>query len=225
MFCRRTSGRQGIKRSDETGRRQVPNFPRGGSSHARLLSATIACGTLGDSVPASSHGAQGGRCQFRKTGARLSNRSTPTGLNISWLARWRWPATDSCYTGDLDVLVRNSPDNAQRLEAALAEFGLAAFGLKASDFVDSYRVIQLGVPPYRIDLLTSLTGVTFEEAWTIETVNQQVEAKHSGMRAKADATRFRSLFLGKPSIMAALFPLIEKPQAGAERSSAANGQD
>jgi hypothetical protein len=59
----------------------------------------------------------------------------------------------------------------------------------------------------------------------IETVNQQAEAKHSGMRAKADATRFRSLFLGKPSIMAALFPRTEKPQAGPERSSAANGQD
>jgi len=38
-------------------------------------------------------------------------------------------------------------------------------GLKADDFVDSYRVIQLGVPPNRIDLLTSLTGVTFDEAW------------------------------------------------------------
>jgi hypothetical protein len=69
------------------------------------------------------------------------------------------------YTGDLDVLVRNSPDNAQRLEAVLAEFGFAALGLKATDFADTYRVIQLGVPPNRIDLLTSLTGVTFDQAW------------------------------------------------------------
>jgi hypothetical protein len=69
------------------------------------------------------------------------------------------------YTGDLDVLVRNSPDNAQRLESALAEFGFAALGLRAADFVDSYRVVQLGVPPFRIDLLTSLTGVTFDQAW------------------------------------------------------------
>ncbi len=69
------------------------------------------------------------------------------------------------YTGDLDVLVRNSPDNAQRLESALAAFGLAALGLKASDFAESYRVIQLGVAPNRIDLLTSITGVPFEEAW------------------------------------------------------------
>ena len=59
------------------------------------------------------------------------------------------------YTGDLDVLIRNSPDNAKRLEAALAEFGMAGLGLKATDFVDSYRVVQLGVAPNRIDLLTS----------------------------------------------------------------------
>ncbi len=69
------------------------------------------------------------------------------------------------YAGDLRVLVRNSIDNAKRLESALAEFGLAALGLKAADFTDSYRVIQLGVPPNRIDLVTFLTGVTFDEAW------------------------------------------------------------
>jgi hypothetical protein len=81
------------------------------------------------------------------------------------------------YTGGLDVLVRNSPDNAQRLEAALAGFGLAALGLKAADFADSYRVIQLGVPPNRIDLLTYLTGVTFDQAWA-----SRVEAFVGGTR-------------------------------------------
>ncbi|HEV2494348.1 MAG TPA: hypothetical protein VG204_14880 [Terriglobia bacterium] len=69
------------------------------------------------------------------------------------------------YTGDLDILIRNSPENAGRLEAALEDFGFGPLGLKASDFVDSDQVIQLGVPPNRIDLLTSITGVSFEEAW------------------------------------------------------------
>ena len=69
------------------------------------------------------------------------------------------------YTGDLDVLVHNSPENAHRLELVLTGFGFASLGLKAADFSDAYRVIQLGVAPNRIDLLTSLTGVTFEEAW------------------------------------------------------------
>jgi hypothetical protein len=81
------------------------------------------------------------------------------------------------YTGDLDVLVRNSPDNAQRLEAALAAFGLAALGLKAADFADAYRVIQLGVAPNRIDVLTSLTGLTFDQAWA-----SRVEVAVAGTR-------------------------------------------
>jgi hypothetical protein len=69
------------------------------------------------------------------------------------------------YTGDLDLWVRNSPDNAERIEKALEEFGLGSLGLKAADFSEPDRVIQLGVPPNRIDLLTSITGVSFEEAW------------------------------------------------------------
>ena len=44
------------------------------------------------------------------------------------------------YTGDLDILVRNSPQNAMRLESALAAFGVTALGLKAEDFAESYRV-------------------------------------------------------------------------------------
>jgi len=65
------------------------------------------------------------------------------------------------YTGDLDVLVRNTPANTKRLESTLAAFGFASLGLKAADFADSYRVIQLGVPPNRINLLISITGVRY----------------------------------------------------------------
>jgi hypothetical protein len=69
------------------------------------------------------------------------------------------------YTGDLDLLIRNTPENAERLESAVANFGFAALGLKAADFVNSYQVIQLGMAPNRIDLLTSITGVSFDDAW------------------------------------------------------------
>jgi len=81
------------------------------------------------------------------------------------------------YTGDLEILVRASTDNAKRVESALGGFGFASLGLKAADFADSYRVIQLGVAPNRIDLLTSLTGVTFDEAWA-----GRVEAVVGGTR-------------------------------------------
>ncbi len=78
------------------------------------------------------------------------------------------------YTGDLDILIRNSPENSRRLESALQSFGFAALGLKAADFVDSCRVVQLGVPPNRIDLLTSITGVSFDEAWA-EKIGAELE--------------------------------------------------
>lgn len=68
------------------------------------------------------------------------------------------------FTGDLDILVRPSPENARRLEAALRSFGFGT-GLSAADFLVEDRVVQLGVAPRRIDLLTSLTGCTFDEVW------------------------------------------------------------
>jgi hypothetical protein len=78
------------------------------------------------------------------------------------------------YTGDLDILVRNSPENARRLESVLAAFGFTALGLTAADFIPPDRVIQLGVPPIRIDILTSITGVPFEQAWS-ERIQSEVQ--------------------------------------------------
>ena len=69
------------------------------------------------------------------------------------------------YTGDIDVLVRPSPENAARLEGLIVEFGFASASLSARDFLETGRVVQLGRAPNRIDLLTSISGVEFEEAW------------------------------------------------------------
>ncbi len=68
------------------------------------------------------------------------------------------------YTGDLDVLVKPEPENAQRILAALADFGFGSLGLTIEDFIHSENVVQLGVPPVRVDLITSLTGVSWSEA-------------------------------------------------------------
>ena len=68
------------------------------------------------------------------------------------------------YTGDLDILVRPSPENAHRILQALEEFGFGSVGLTAEDFTGLDKVVQLGVPPVRIDILTSVTGVSWEEA-------------------------------------------------------------
>jgi hypothetical protein len=69
------------------------------------------------------------------------------------------------FTGDIDVLVRPSPDNAARLETALAQFGFAPLGLRQEDFLTPGQVIQLGVAPNRIDILTSITGCEFDDIW------------------------------------------------------------
>ena len=69
------------------------------------------------------------------------------------------------FTGDIDFLVRPSAENADRVVAALDAFGFANLGLTQSDFMRRGSVVQLGRPPNRIDLLTLISGVDFEEAW------------------------------------------------------------
>jgi hypothetical protein len=69
------------------------------------------------------------------------------------------------YTQDIDILIRSTPLNASRLEIAIQRFGFGSLGLAARDFLASGQVVQLGQPPNRIDLLTSLTGVIAEEIW------------------------------------------------------------
>jgi hypothetical protein len=68
------------------------------------------------------------------------------------------------FTGDIDLYVRPTLDNAQRILLALEAFGFRSSDLSAEDFVRPERVVQIGVPPVRIDLLTSITGISWEEA-------------------------------------------------------------
>jgi hypothetical protein len=68
------------------------------------------------------------------------------------------------FTGDMDLLVKPSSDNAARVLAALADFGFGALDLTLTDFATPAHVVQLGVPPVRIDLLTSISGISWEEA-------------------------------------------------------------
>ena len=70
-------------------------------------------------------------------------------------------------TGDIDILVRATSENALRVVAALRDFGapLGVHGTTVDDFTQLGWVYQMGLPPRRIDLLTSITGVSFDEAW------------------------------------------------------------
>lgn len=69
-------------------------------------------------------------------------------------------------TKDIDLLIRPEPENAQRVYAGLADFGapLEAFEVSEADFATYDGVLQIGVPPQRIDLINRATGIAFDEA-------------------------------------------------------------
>ncbi|MFQ5429478.1 MAG: DUF6036 family nucleotidyltransferase [Phycisphaerae bacterium] len=69
------------------------------------------------------------------------------------------------YTGDIDVFVEVSEQNASELEQALKKFGFQSPDLAADAFRKPDTIVQLGLPPDRIDLITSIAGVRFDEAW------------------------------------------------------------
>ncbi len=83
-------------------------------------------------------------------------------------------------TGDLDVWVRHGPENAQRVWRALVLFGapVESADLTPEDLERLDMVYQVGQPPRRIDVLTSISGVSFDEAWphrvTVEVGDVQV---------------------------------------------------
>lgn len=68
-------------------------------------------------------------------------------------------------TGDIDLWVRCTPENARRILSALSRFGAPLDAVSEADFADPGLVVQLGVTPRRIDLLTAIDGVSFDDAW------------------------------------------------------------
>ena len=82
-------------------------------------------------------------------------------------------------TADLDVWLRPDAENAARVMTALSKFGAPTreLGIVVEDFIRPDVVAQLGVPPYRIDLMTSVSGVDFDAAWS-----ERVEGEVEGVR-------------------------------------------
>ena len=69
------------------------------------------------------------------------------------------------YTGDLDIWLNPTAENAQIILKCVNEFGFSSFNLMEADFTKPGNVIQLGYPPLRIDLLTEIDGVTFKDCY------------------------------------------------------------
>jgi len=76
------------------------------------------------------------------------------------------------YTGDLDFWIGTAADNADRVLAALTQLGFGSLGIRKEDLTEPGQVIQMGFPPARIDLLTSIDGVSFapcyQRRWVVD---------------------------------------------------------
>ena len=69
------------------------------------------------------------------------------------------------YTGDIDIFVKPDTENAIRILKALDEFGFGSLDLKEEDFRSPNKVVQLGYPPVLIDIITSISGISWDEAY------------------------------------------------------------
>ena len=69
------------------------------------------------------------------------------------------------YTKDLDIFVEPSMGNGERICRALRDFGFGSLSIEPKDFAQKDRFIQLGYEPLRVDLMTSIDGVTFDQVW------------------------------------------------------------
>jgi hypothetical protein len=105
-------------------------------------------------------------------------------------------------SGDIDIFVRAEPKNADRVFGALARFGapLASSGVTSADFARPGSVYQIGLPPRRIDILTQISGVTFDEAWASR-VSGEVEGRTIGFIGR-DALLKNKEATGRPKDLA-----------------------
>jgi predicted nucleotidyltransferase len=69
------------------------------------------------------------------------------------------------YTGDLDIWINPTQNNAEKVLSCINEFGFSSFELTDKDFTKEYGIVQLGYPPVRIDIINSIDGVNFEECF------------------------------------------------------------
>ena len=76
------------------------------------------------------------------------------------------------YTSDIDLFIETSNENAERILRAVRDFGFDDIGLTQEDLTHKDQVVQLGVAPNRIDLLTVLSGVSFQDAWASREIGE-----------------------------------------------------
>lgn len=102
-------------------------------------------------------------------------------------------------TGDIDIWVRPTPENANRVLEALRRFGAPLFDLTSDDLTRHDTVFQIGLPPARVDILSGISGVEFADAWSrrvlvsIEDVQVPVLSREDFVANKRAAGRTKDL--------------------------------
>lgn len=114
-------------------------------------------------------------------------------------------------TGDIDIWVRATRENAGRVMRAVQAFGAPLFGLSLEDLLRSDTVFQIGVAPSRIDILTGITGLSFEEAWP-NRLTVTIEEQPVPVIGLADLIRNKAA-LGRPKDQADLIWLREREKS------------
>lgn len=113
-------------------------------------------------------------------------------------------------TEDFDIWVWPNPKNADRIITCLAAFGFEHSGLNSEDFTQPDTVVQLGFAPARIDLMTSISGVEFEDAW-----ERRIIATLDGVEfpviGKSDLVA-NKWALGRPQDLVDLMKLVRQAQ-------------
>ena len=113
------------------------------------------------------------------------------------------------YTKDLDVWIDATSANAERIVRALSDFGFGSLGLTADDFTTRDQVIQLGYPPHRIDLLTTLPGVSFRKCFP-QRVTIMVDAVAIQV-IDLESLKTNKLAAGRPQDLADVHELLKSP--------------
>ncbi len=102
-------------------------------------------------------------------------------------------------TGDLDLLVERTPENARRVFGALVGFGAPLEGVTADDFASAGFSYSFGRPPIEVDIITEITGVSFEDAWrscdagTLGGVSVSFIGREAFLRNKRSTGRLKDL--------------------------------
>ncbi|MBA3438246.1 MAG: hypothetical protein H0T92_00050 [Pyrinomonadaceae bacterium] len=101
------------------------------------------------------------------------------------------------YTIDIDIWIEASPENAAKIFQVLREFGAPLAGMTEDDFAHEGYFYQMGIPPARVDILMSIAGVTFADAWA-----NRIESDYGGVKA---------LFISKGELITAKLAAV-RPQ-------------